>query len=457
MKRNRFANKVPFVLLGIVAVIGLVMPNSYIYKPVSSVYDSGDVAWILSASGLVLLMTPGLAFFYAGLVRYRNLVSTLTQSFISLGVVTVLWILVGFSLSFGESMGGFCGNPATFFMFKDVGLDINPMYAQTIPFALWGMFQMKFAIITPALITGALAERVRFISLLLFISLFCIFIYAPLAHWTWHPNGFLHKWGVLDFAGGTVVHISAGFAALAGAIYLGRRKSFHDNVPANIPYVILGTGLLWFGWLGFNGGSSLAADSVAVEAFVNTNITSATSMLTWLFLDSLLGKKRSSVGACLGALVGLAAITPGAGHVSVGNSIFIGFVAAIVSHTAIGYARKINIDDTLDVFPTHGLGGIVGMMLTAIFAEKVGLIYGETDTFFYHFIALGIVTVFTFGGSLILYKVTDMIIPLRVTEHEEQVGLDISQHGEKAFNIVAESIADPVQVKQKLTKTRKIK
>ncbi|HEY5508082.1 MAG TPA: ammonium transporter, partial [Paludibacter sp.] len=321
--------KLPFLLLVVIALLSLI-PVTYANEmPKGVVIDHADTAWMLMASALVLLMTPGLAFFYGGMVRYKNLVSTLLQSFIALGIISVLWVVVGFSLAFGDSIGGVIGNPFTFAFFKNVGIAPNPAFAATIPFALFAMFQLKFAIITPALITGGLAERVRFSSLMLFICLFSLFIYAPLAHMTWHPDGILRNWGVLDFAGGTVVHISAGFAALSGAMFLGRRKGKTENEPTNIPYILLGTGLLWFGWFGFNAGSALAADGVATTAFVNTNIASATAMLTWLLSDGALGKKRSAVGAAVGAVVGLVAITPAAGFVTVGQSIFIGFVAAM--------------------------------------------------------------------------------------------------------------------------------
>ncbi|HAC72137.1 MAG TPA: ammonia channel protein, partial [Porphyromonadaceae bacterium] len=262
--------------------------------------NNADTAWMLIASALVFLMTPGLAFFYGGMVRYKNLVSTLIQSFITLGIISVIWVLIGFSLAFGDSLGGFIGNPASFFMFNNVGLQPNPAFSATIPFALFAVFQLKFAIITPALITGGVAERIRFSSLMVFIVFFSIFIYAPLAHWTWHPEGFLRKWGVLDFAGGTVVHISAGFAALSGAIFLKKRKDGGTDNPTNIPYILLGTGLLWFGWFGFNAGSALAANELAVKAFLNTNLASATAMVTWMLTDGARGKKRSVVGAAVG-------------------------------------------------------------------------------------------------------------------------------------------------------------
>jgi Amt family ammonium transporter len=388
---------------------------------------------MLTASGLVLLMTPGLSLFYAGMVGKKNVISTMLQSFICLGVVSLVWVIVGFSLAFGDSIGGFVGNPLTFLMFRGVGGAPQADLAATIPLAMFALFQMKFAIITPALITGSFAERVRFSSYLLFVALFSVFIYAPLAHWTWHPAGFLRLWGVLDFAGGTVVHTSAGFAALAGALYLGRRQS-HENgehsSPSSIPLVLMGTGMLWFGWFGFNAGSALAANDTACRAFLTTNTASAAAMLTWMFLDGIRGGKPSALGACIGAVVGLVAITPAAGYVTVDASIFIGVCSSLISHLCVLLKNQSRLDDTLDVFPCHGVGGMVGMILTAVFADKVGLVHGETHTFALHCLALVIVGAFTFFGSLLLYKVTDMIIPLRVSKEEEVLGLDASQHGE---------------------------
>jgi Amt family ammonium transporter len=314
-----------------------------------------------------------------------------------------------------------------------VELNINSAIAPTIPLLLFAVFQLKFAIITPALITGSFAERVKFNSYLLFICLFSIFIYCPLAHWTWHPEGFLRKLGILDFAGGTVVHMSAGYAALAGAMILGQRTSFGDNKhqePANIPYVILGTGMLWFGWFGFNAGSSLGANTTAVLAFATTMVASAAAMLAWIFFDAVRGKKVSAMGACIGAVVGLVAITPAAGFVTVPHAMFIGFISAIISNLAVMTKNKSKVDDTLDVFPCHGVGGICGMILTGVFAKDVGLYYGQTTTFMYHMLGLAGVSVFTFGGSYILYKITDLVAPLRVSVQDEEDGLDFTQHGE---------------------------
>src|SRR5579864_7149899 len=428
-ERIREFSAVPFVLVAIVSFAGALFrsaPQAATGGPI----NSGDTAWMLTATGLVLLMTPGLSFFYGGMVRTKNVVSTMLQSLVAMGVISILWIVVGFSLAFGDSVHGLIGNPSTFFMFTRVGALTHPSLAPTIPLVVFALFQLKFAIITPALITGSFAERVRFSSYLLFICLFSLFIYSPLAHWTWHPDGFLHKMGVLDFAGGTVVHMSAGFAALAGAMVLGRRQTHRARAattPANIPFVILGTGMLWFGWFGFNAGSALAASGQAAMAFATTNTASASAALAWIFFDQMRGHKPSALGACVGAVVGLVAITPAAGYVTVGESIFIGSCAAVISNLMVHWKNASTLDDTLDVFPCHGVGGMVGMLMTGFFAKDVGLTSGHAYTFLVHCGALLFVAAFSFGGSWLLYKITDAIIPLRVSEEQEAIGLDLSQ------------------------------
>ena len=384
---------------------------------------------MIVASAFVLLMTPGLAFFYGGMVDRKNVISTMLQSFVALGVISVVWVVVGFSLCFGDSLGGIIGNPLTFLNFRNVGAAPHPEIGAGLPFLLFALFQLKFAIITPALFTGSMAGRIRFRSYILFMVLFTLFIYAPLAHMTWHPDGLLMNLGVLDFAGGTVVHMSAGFAALAGAVHLGPRNI--DRLEhANIPFIILGTGLLWFGWFGFNAGSALGANDDAVLALANTHFASAAGMITWMFYERYNGRKMNAVGACIGAIVGLVAITPAAGFVTVQESVAIGFIAALVSNWAIARQSKSGLDDTLDVFPSHGVGGMVGMVLTGVFAADVGLTSGETDTFLWHLVALVGVAIFTFGASLLLFKLVDKAIPLRVTGWQETLGLDESQHGE---------------------------
>lgn len=291
---------------------------------------------------------------------------------------------------------------------------------------------MKFAIITPALVTGAFAERVRAKSYLLFATFFSIFIYGPVAHWTWHPDGFLRKWGVLDFAGGTVVHITAGVAALAAALFL-RKRTHLDHSPSNIPYVMLGTGLLWFGWFGFNGGSSLAANAQGVQAFLTTNTASAAAMLTWTFLDWYYRGKPSVMGACIGAVVGLVGITPAAGFVSIGSSLAIGVITPIVSYFVVRWRARTDIDDTLDVFPCHGVGGMVGMLLTAVFAKDVGLIYGNYHTLLAHLAGLAIVCAYAFGMTWVGLRALGVFTQLEVNEEEEYEGLDSHQHGERAI------------------------
>lgn len=433
------------------SIIALVAVGGLFWNPTTDVVNTGeflnedqivgaDVAWILAAAGLVLLMTPGLSFFYGGMVGKKNVISTMLQSFIALGVISILWVVVGFSLSFGESLGinsngkhyGIIGNPLSYPFFNGVGNLPHKMMAPTVPFILFALFQMKFAVITPAIITGSFAERVRFISYLLFIVLFCLFIYTPLCHMVWHPDGLLNKYfGVKDFAGGTVVHMSAGFAALAGALVVGNRKSPHHE-PSNIPYVLLGTGMLWFGWFGFNAGSALSASASAATAFGTTTIASASAMMTWIFFDRINGRSVSALGACIGAVVGLVAITPGCGFVSIQESLFIGFISAIVSNIMVNWKALKRIDDTLDVFACHGVGGIMGMILTAVFAhgENASLLHGGLEVFLHHMAALVLVSVFTFFGSLLLYKITDSMITLRVSEESENMGLDLSQHDE---------------------------
>lgn len=439
---------VSFSLIAVVAIGGLFWnPDTYISNKGAFLTEDNivgaDVAWILAAAGLVLLMTPGLSFFYGGMVGRKNIISTMLQSFIALGVISMVWVVVGFSLSFGESLGitiagkhyGIIGNPLSYPFFNGVGNLPHSMMAPTIPFILFALFQMKFAVITPAIITGSFAERVRFISYLLFIVLFSICIYTPLCHMVWHPDGLLNKYfGVKDFAGGTVVHMSAGFAALAGALVLGKRKNPHHE-PSNIPYVLLGTGMLWFGWFGFNAGSALSASASAAIAFGTTTIASASAMMTWIFFDRINGRSVSALGACIGAVVGLVAITPGCGFVSIQESLFIGFIAAIVSNVMVNWKALKKIDDTLDVFACHGVGGIMGMILTAIFAhgENASLLHGGVGVFLHHLAALFLVSAFTFLGSLLLYKLTNALITLRVSEESENMGLDLSQHQER-FN-----------------------
>lgn len=389
---------------------------------------------MLTATALVMLMTPGLSFFYGGMVRGKNVISTLLQSFIALAVTTLVWVTVGFSLAFGDSIGGIIGNPSTFLMMRGVGAAPHPDLSPTIPLGLFALFQLKFAVITPALVTGAFAERVRFKAYLAFMVLFTIVIYCPLAHATWHPDGLLRQIGVLDFAGGTVVHVAAGVAALAGARYLGPRRENGPHEPADIPLVVLGTGMLWFGWFGFNAGSALAANEVAVSSFWTTTAASASAVVAWLLCDAARGARPSALGACVGAVVGLVTITPAAGYVGVGASITIGAIGATASSLAVHWTSKTAIDDTLDVFPCHGVGGMAGMLLTAVFATNVGVAAGSWDLMKVHLLALPCIVLLVYATSHGLYRLVDIVVQLRVSASDEILGLDLSQHGESIYD-----------------------
>jgi ammonium transporter, Amt family len=437
MKKLRSRQILPFLLLALVAVAAIFVPALPHFAD-EGTYNNADIAWILVASALVFLMTPGLAFFYGGMVHRKNVISTMIKSVVAAGIVGVLWVVVGFSLAFGDSIGGFIGDPRTFFFFSGVASGEPWSLAPTIPLGLFALFQLMFAIITPGLVVGAVAERIRFTAYILFICLFGLLVYAPLAHWTWHPDGFLFKLGVLDFAGGTVVHISAGCAALMGAIVLKQRLAHLSHIPpANIPYVLIGTGLLWFGWFGFNAGSALGANALAVSAFATTSTAASAAGLSWMFFDVIKGKKPSVLGFCIGAVVGLVAITPGAGFVPIPQSIFIGVFSAIVSNIAVYYKSKSGLDDTLDVFPCHGIGGMVGMLLTGVFASTAvnsagadGLIYGGFAFFFTQIKGLLAAAVYSTVVSYLIFKFINYVLPMRVTTEEEEIGLDATQHDE---------------------------
>jgi len=439
MNKITFKSALPFLVLIAIATAAVFIPTLPNFD--NGKYNTSDMAWMLVATALVFLMTPGLAFFYGGMVHRKNVLSTMMKSVVAAGVVGVLWIVVGYSLAFGDSIKGFIGNPSTHLFFKGVNSGEPWSLAPTIPKSLFSVFQLMFAIITPGLVVGAIAERMRFVSYVLFTVLFSLLVYAPLAHWSWHPDGFLFKMGALDFAGGTVVHISAGCAALAGAIVLKQRNSYRNNiesVPSNIPYVLIGTGLLWFGWFGFNAGSALGANTTAVSAFFTTNTAAASAGLSWMFFDVLKGKKPSVIGFCVGAVVGLVAITPAAGYVAIPQSIFIGVIAAVASNIAVYFKSKSSLDDTLDVFPCHGIGGMVGMLMTGLFASKAiypggsdGWANGNFSFFLIQAKAMGIAVVYSFVVSFIIFKFINFIVPMRVSNKEEEEGLDASQHNEK--------------------------
>jgi Amt family ammonium transporter len=406
--------------------------------------NPGDIAWVGTATALVMVMTPALGFFYAGLVRAKNLVSTLVQCLIIFAVVSLVWVLWGYSISFAPSLGGLgLVGDLSHFALNGVGLEPDGIYTTGIPVLLFFAFQLKFAAITPALIIGSFAERIKFKALLIFSAIWATVIYSPIAHWVWNPEGWLGNLGAIDFAGGTVVHISAGLSALAAALVIGRREGIdkEEPTPSNIPYVILGTALLWFGWFGFNAGSSLAADGVAVIAMVSTNTAAAAAGVTWMMVDWIRKGKPSAVGFCVGAVCGLVAITPGSGYVTVTSAIIIGVVVGVLSNTVANWrAQRTKIDDSLDVFACHGIGGIWGALATGLFATLAvnpgganGLFYGNPGQLTAQIIAIVVVGLYSFIGSYVILKIVGKITPLRVTHEEEEAGLDMSQHGEHAY------------------------
>lgn len=403
--------------------------------------NAGDIAWMLTASALVLVMTPALAFFYGGMVRKKNVISTLNLSVIVMGLLSVQWILFGFTLAFGPDLGSVIGGLA-YLGLDGVGALPNDAYAATIPFLLFAAYQMMFAIITPALITGAFVERVRFSAFLLFTLLWATLVYDPVAHWVWATGGFLRNMGALDFAGGTVVHITAGFSALAFAMVIRARRGFGKAPmePHNIPYTILGAGLLWMGWFGFNAGSALGANPIAVNALVTTNTAAASCGLAWMILSWRDGKP-SVLGIVTGAVVGLVAITPAAGFVTPLAAIFIGAIAAPISYYAIRLRQQRKLDESLDVWACHGMGGLWGALATGIFATTSvnpagsnGLLYGNPQQLLIQAAAAAITIGFAFGATFALAKGLDIALGLRVSQNAEEVGLDLSEHGERAYS-----------------------
>jgi Amt family ammonium transporter len=411
-----------------------------------------------------MLMVPALAFFYGGLVRRKNLVSTLVQCIIIFAVVSLVWFFWGYSFVYGKSIGGIIGFSPNLFGLNGLTINtINTSYAPDIPEILFFAFQLKFAAITPALIIGACAERIRFKSLLIFVVLWSTLIYSPIAHWVWNANGWLHVLGAFDFAGGIVVHIAAGLSALAAALVVGRRKgcvywkdqlkaldqkgagkpssSAAEFKPTNIPYVILGAGLLWFGWFGFNGGSALAADNLAASAVVCTNLAAAAAAVSWMLMDWVIKGKPSAIGIAVGSVCGLAAITAASGYVSFMAAVIIGLVAGVVSNLVANWrAGRSRIDDTLDVFACHGIGGMIGAIAVGLFATALvnpnvnGLFYGHPAQLGIQALAVVVVSAFAFVGSYLLLRLVDLFSPLRVSPKEEEDGLDLSQHGEEAYH-----------------------
>jgi len=406
--------------------------------------NTGDTAWVLISSALVLLMSPGLAFFYGGMVRKKNMLSVLMQCFIIMCVLSLQWVLFGYSLSFSPGRGFWGG--MSWFGLKGVGFEPFADYAATIPHQAFMIFQAMFAIITPALIIGAFAERMKFSAFLVFILLWATFVYDPLAHWVWGVGGWLKSLGVLDFAGGTVVHINAGIAALVTALIIGRRKNLDSNIPAphSLPFVALGTGLLWFGWFGFNAGSALAANGLAVNAFVVTNTAAAAAGLSWALLEWLRNGKPTMFGTASGAVAGLVAITPAAGFVSVIPAIVIGLLVSVFCFTAVSVIKpKLGYDDSLDAFGVHCIGGIWGALATGLFASKAvnplgadGLFFGNPKQFLVQLFAVVVTLAYTFIVTFIIYKLVDLFIGVRVVEKEELMGLDLTQHHERAYTVL---------------------
>ncbi len=403
--------------------------------------NGGDTAWMLVATALVMVMLPGLALFYGGLVRRKNVLSTIMHSFFGLALVSVVWVLVGFSLAFGSDVGGLgLIGGSDFLGFANVGLTPHPTYGTTIPFVLFAGFQLMFAAITPALISGAFAERKRFRSFVIFTVLWSVFVYSPIAHWVWAADGWLFKLGALDFAGGTVVHASSGVAALVAALAIGRRRTSNGDrmEPHDIPMTVLGAGLLWFGWFGFNAGSALTAGGLAANALVVTNTAAGAATLSWVLISYLHRGKVSVLGAACGAVAGLVAITPASGFVTAGGAVLIGLAVGGLCYSATLLRERLRIDDALDVFAVHGVGGTFGAIATGVFATTAinaypGLIDGNAGQLLTQAIAVGAVVAYTGVVTFVIIKVVDFVLGLRVPEHEEEVGLDLAVHGEAAY------------------------
>ncbi len=403
--------------------------------------DTGDTAWLLMSTALVMIMLPGLALFYGGLVRRKNVLSTIIHSFFGLALVSVIWVVVGFSLAFGTDVGGL-GLIGGFdhVLFAGVGLAPSAVYATTVPFVLFGAFQSMFAAITPALITGAYAERKRFGAFVLFTILWSILVYSPLAHWVWSVDGWLYKLGALDFAGGTVVHVSSGVSALVVARLIGRRVVNGEPMePHDVPMTVLGAGLLWFGWFGFNAGSAAGADGLAANAFIATNTAAAAATITWVLTSYLHKGKVSVVGAACGAVAGLVAITPASGFVGVGGALVIGLVVGGLGYGATLLRSRLRIDDALDVFAVHGVGGMFGAVATGVFATAAvqplytGLLEGNVGQPITQVIAVGATVAYAAISTFVIVKVVDVILGIRVSARDEEMGIDLATHGEVAY------------------------
>ena len=403
--------------------------------------DTGDTAWLLMSTALVMLMTPGLALFYGGMVRQKNVLGTLMQSFIALGIVTVQWVLIGYSLAFGPDIGHIIGG-LQWAGLHGVGLEPNPDYAATVPHQAFMIFQMMFAVITPALITGAFAERFKFSTYLVFVLAWTTFVYAPLAHWVWGVGGWIHNLGALDFAGGLVVHISSGVSALAAALLVGKRKGHgHDYMPPhNMTMTLMGASILWFGWFGFNGGSAIASGALATSAFVVTHIAAASATVSWVMIEWARRGKPTLLGAASGCVAGLVAITPASGFVGPLPGLLIGLGAGVLCYYGVNMKNKLGFDDSLDAVGVHGVGGTFGALATGLFASKAinpagadGLFFGNPSLLGIQAISILAAVIFAFGMTWMILKVLDMTMGLRVNPEQELEGLDLSQHGESGY------------------------
>ena len=406
--------------------------------------NNADTAFVLASAGLVMLMTPGLALFYGGMVRGKNVLGTIMQSLFMIALISIEWIYLGYSMSFGPDVSGFIGN-LSWFALHGVTTAPSPDYATTIPQTVFMIYQCMFAIITPALITGALAERVRFVPFLIFSVLWAILVYNPVCHWLWGKGGWLGPdgLGVLDFAGGLVVHVTCGTAALAGIVVLGPRKGYGKTsfMPHNLPMTMLGTGLLWFGWFGFNGGSALAANEVAATAFVATHFAGMSAMATWVVMEWITQGKATTLGAASGAIAGLATVTPAAGFVGPNSAVMIGIISGVVCYSAVNFKNRLKLDDSLDVVGIHGVGGAIGTLCLGIFAAKAvnpngvdGLLAGNSAQFLKQAVGVVVVGAYTFVVSWILFKIIHAVLGLRLTEEAEVVGMDSTEHSETAYN-----------------------
>ena len=405
--------------------------------------DSGDTAFILLSAALVMLMTPGLAMFYGGMVRKKNVLGTIMHSFVAIALVSIQWVLIGYSLSFGPDIGGIIGN-LSWIGLTGVGIEPNPDYAATIPHIAFMIYQAMFAVITPALIAGAFAERMKFSAFLVFTLLWTTIVYDPVAHWVWGSGGWLKNIGALDFAGGIVVHITSGISALAAALLVGRRKGYlrEPMPPHNLPMTVLGAGLLWFGWFGFNAGSALSSGGLSAMAFVVTHIAAVSATLTWVVIEWLHRGKPTMFGAATGSIAGLATITPASGFVGPMPALVIGLAAGTFCYVSLNMKGKLGYDDSLDAFGVHGIGGILGTLGAGLFAEKLinpagadGLFFGNPHQLVVQIMAIAVVAVYSFVISIVLLKLIDWTLGLRVTDEEEMMGLDLSQHEESGYTL----------------------